>query len=335
VFRLNAAGKFASVSLNGTDGQGPVGGVIFDSRGNAYGVGSTGGDLNCNSGTGCGTVYKVNRSGVVSALYTFTGADGDQPVGGLVTTGGELFGVTVAGGSNNLGTIFSVDSSGVESVLHSFAGVDGASPDGRLIADGSGNLYGTAARGGGPNLGVAFQVATSNGQETVLHVFTGPPFDAYSPSGVLAMGKDGSIYGTSTFGGDGTAEYCDKFGCGAIFKLTPSQGGWTEELIYSFQGVADGAFPGGVVIDAAGNLYGTTSSGGDLSCGAFGCGVVFRLDPHGNFRVLHTFNGSDGANPTVAPLLDSAHKTLYGSTATGGNADCDGGGCGVIWRITP
>jgi uncharacterized repeat protein (TIGR03803 family) len=337
VFRLNAAGKLASVSLNGSDGQGPVGGVLLDNVGNAFGTASTGGDLNCNSGAGCGTVYKVNRSGVLSAFYTFTGPDGDQPLGGLITMGGKLFGVTGEGGSNNQGTVFSLDSSGSESVLHSFTGgADGSIPDARLVADSSGNLYGTTASGGAPGFGVAFQVATSNDQETVLHVFTGPPFDAYAPSGILAMGSDGSIYGTSTFGGNGTADYCDQFGCGAIFKLTPSQGSWTESLLYSFQGAADGAFPGGVVIDQAGNLYGTTSSGGDLSCGTpFGCGVVFRLDPHGNFRVLHTFHGGEGAHPIAAPLLDSAHQALYGSTASGGNQACSGGGCGVIWRITP
>ncbi len=179
VFRLNPAGKLESESLNGVDGQGPVGGVVFDSRGNAYGSGSTGGDPTCNPGTGCGTVYKVNRSGTLSALYAFTGTDGNQPVAGVTITGGKLFGVTVAGGSGNLGTIFSLDSSGAESVLHSFDGTDGSTPDARLIADSSGNLYGTTSTGGGPNLGVAFQLATSNNLETVLHVFLGPPSDGY------------------------------------------------------------------------------------------------------------------------------------------------------------
>lgn len=336
LFRLNTAGKLATLSLNGSDGQGPEGGVILDNNGNAYGTASTGGDLDCDSGSGCGTVYKASRSGVLSVLYTFTGLEGSQPVGGLLSEGGKLFGVSETGGSNNLGTIFAVDGGGTETVVHSFAGTDGALPDGRLIADSSGNLYGTTSSGGARNLGVAFQLATATGQETVMHVFQGAPFDGYAPSGVIARGKDGSIYGTSTFGGNGVAQYCDQFGCGTIFKLTPSPGGWTETVLYSFQGTTDGAFPSGVVLDRAGNLYGTTSSGGNISCASpFGCGVVFRLDPHGMFRVLHTFNGSDGSHPNVAPLLDSAHETLYGSTAVGGNSDCEGGGCGVIWRITP
>jgi uncharacterized repeat protein (TIGR03803 family) len=167
--------------------------------------------------------------------------------------------------------------------------------------------------------------ATASAQSqnfSVLYSFSNSP-DAANPTSILVRDSEGALYGTTFFGG---ANAC---GCGTVFKL--SEDG-REEVLYSFTGGSDGADPyAGLIRDAAGNLYGTTTSGGDLGCAQpGGCGTVFKLETTGTFSVLHTFTtGSDGEFPYSALLLDSAGN-LYGSTVNGGSQSSN---FGTVFRL--
>jgi uncharacterized repeat protein (TIGR03803 family) len=199
------------------------------------------------------------------------------------------------------------------SVEHTFTGqtADGANPAGALIADGSGNIYGTTSVGGAFNQGAVFEWA-AGGPETVLYSFTGGP-DGGSPEAGLTLGSGGVLYGTTTGGGSGF---------GVLFELTPGTP-WTETVLYPFTGGSDGANPyGGIVLDSADNLYGTTESGGS------GFGVVFKLSSAGLFSVLYPFTGgADGANP-LAGLVEGTPNNFYGTTPYGG------AGYGVVFKVT-
>lgn len=205
-------------------------------------------------------------------------------------------------------------------VLHSFTGQeDGAEPFATLIEDSAGNLYGTTDYGGNlsacpsfipPGCGVVFKL-DANGNETVLHTFTGPP-DGANPSFGLVRDPAGNLYGAAG-GGKNTSE-CDG-GCGVVFKVDP-QG--NETVLYHFTGGADGSGPTGVLArDGAGNLYGTTIGGG-VKSGIFGFGVVYRLGSDGKETVLYKFTGgADGGYPAAGVIRD-AEGNLYGTTEQGG-----------------
>jgi len=284
-------------------------------------------------------------------LHNFTGAtnDGADPQQvGLLALGGKFYGDTLFGGANALGAVFAMrpQSNGTwqVSVLYSFTdGNDGKYPLGSLVADSVGNLYGVASFGGAFSAGVAYKLSkTSNGswQLTVLWAFGGGGDAAYPFAG-LAIDKSGNLYGTTTTGG--------LYGQGTVFELSPSSGGsWTEQVLYSFGASAsDGINPyDPVIIDAAGNLYGTTAGGGSNSCDQFtlGCGTVFKLSPGtGGWTetIIHYFenNGTDGFY-TLAPLVMDPRGNLYGATQFGGgSSQCQFGGltegCGVVFKLTP
>ena len=199
------------------------------------------------------------------------------------------------------------------SVLYSFSGSpDGANPAAGLVRDPAGNLYGTTPSGGSSNAGTVFKKDPS-GSETVLYSFTGGSDGGY-PYARLVMDSSGNLYGTTLGGG---ASYS-----GTVFKLDTSG---IETVLYSFGGGNDGALPvAGLIMDSAGNLYGTTDAGG-----AANDGTVFKLDRSGNETVLHAFAGSDGAHPEGVLPLDSAGKSL-GSTRDGGSS-----GNGTAYRVGP
>jgi uncharacterized repeat protein (TIGR03803 family) len=169
--------------------------------------------------------------------------------------------------------------------------------------------------------------------ETVLHHFTGGSDGAYPASTVL-LDAHGNVYGT-TFGG---GIYHCEFGCGVAFKLSPASiGGWSLTTLYSFTGGADGADPeAGMTFDTVGNLYGTTTFGGNLEiCGA-GCGTVFKLTPSGNGQWLETVleafpDGPDGDAP-YGGVVFGPGSDLYGTTSGGGSSECE---CGIIYEVTP
>ena len=234
--------------------------------------------------------------------HAFTGENGALPTAALIQdSAGNLYGTTSSGGDSGLGVVFKLDTANTETVLHSFAGPDGAVPFGGLVQDGFGNLYGTTSSGGASGLGTVFKVDTS-GTETVLHNFTGSP-DGAQPYASLVMDNSGNLYGTTKNGGS--------YGFGTVFKV---DNGGTETVLHSFVGgSADGANPTArAVVDASGNLYGTTFGGGSS-----GKGTVFKLDPTNTETVLYNFTGgADGGNPFAGLTL--ADGTLYGTAENGG-----------------
>ena len=199
-------------------------------------------------------------------------------------------------------------------VLHNFTGgADGAIPQASLVLDAAGNLYGTTSAGGTSNLGTIFKL-DANGTKTVLHSFAGGT-DGATPQAGLTRDAAGNFYGTTTVGGGSNS--------GTVFKLDANG---TETVLYTFMGGVDGKLPNGpLVLDASGNLYGTTNDGGKANAcffGYFGCGVVFKLDTAGRETVLYTFTGGiDGGEPYFAGLVRDAAGNLYGTTAAGGTSD--------------
>jgi uncharacterized repeat protein (TIGR03803 family) len=342
VFKLSPTGTETVLHsfTGGADGSQPLAGLVPDAAGNLYGTASQGGT------SGAGVVFKVTPTGTATVLYSFTGgADGGGPLAGLVRdVAGNLYGTTQYGGSSTAcqdgcGTVFELSSTGTETVLHSFVGnpTDGWQPLAGLVRDAAGNLYGTTSQGGTGTCqggacffpGVVFKLSPS-GTETVLYNFKGGA-DGNFPSAGLIQDPAGNLYGTTTFGG-ATSASCPN-GCGVVFKLSPCGSGF--KVLYSFTGGAEGSEPqAGLVRDGAGNLYGTTVSGG-----ASGVGVVFKLTPTGTYKVLHSFTGgADGAYPYGGLVQDGAGN-LYGTTKSGGLGDCEISGrcfgCGVVFKLTP
>jgi uncharacterized repeat protein (TIGR03803 family) len=278
------------------DGSAPQSGVIFDQTGNLYGTTVIGGSSSasaCNN-LGCGTVFKLtpNADGrwtesVLHSFFSLTDcADGKSTFASVIFDGaGNLYGTASEGGNlsqcdeHGCGVFFELtpnaDGTWKEEILHRFAGGrDGAVPEDSLLFDGSGNLYGTAHLGGNlTNCGVVFELTPdSHGswEEKVLYSFAGG--DGRGPFASLAFDKAGNLYGTTLLGAD---RLCGSSGCGVVFELTPnSNGGWTETVLHRFLDHPGAAPYAGVIFDAAGNVYGTTS--GDHST-TFGS--VFEITP--------------------------------------------------------
>jgi uncharacterized repeat protein (TIGR03803 family) len=308
-----------------TDGANPWATLIRDGAGNLYGTTQAGGS------NGVGTVFQLDASGTENVLYSFTaGTDGGLPLAGLVRDeAGNLYGTTFFGGvfACGCGTVFKLDPTGKETVLYSFTGypVDGADPYAEVVRDRVGNLYGTTSSGGAYGDGIVFKLDTT-GKETLLHTFTGGP-DGGGPVGDLVLDGAGNLYGTTFYGGKGCG-----LGCGVVFKLTKA-GKFT--LLHTFTGTPDGQGPhAGLVRDAAGNLYGTTSNGG-----AHGWGTVFKLDKAGKETILYSFTGgADGGRTRGSGLIRDQAGNLYGTTFSGGGGSCPdhgyGAGCGVVFRVS-
>ncbi|MGB0048040.1 MAG: choice-of-anchor tandem repeat GloVer-containing protein, partial [Terriglobales bacterium] len=332
------------------DGSVPAAGLIQDGAGNLYGTTGDGGTgASCTSEYGCGTVFKLDSSGQETVLYSFCSqtdcADGSGSGASLIQDdAGTLYGTTPegGGGSGSSGTVYKVDSSGNETVLYSFCSefvggvcMDGATPVASLIQDDAGTLYGTTSRGGSNSNGTVFEL-DSAGKETVLYSFCSAASctDGSAPLAGLIQDTAGNLYGTTEYGGSK--------GVGTVFKLAPpgQQGGtWIETVLYSFcsqTNCTDGAEPvAGLIQDAAGNLYGTTSEGGADPYGAgVDMGTVFEVNTTGQETVLYNFcsepNCTDGAAP-VAGLVQDAAGNLYGTTEFGGVNDK--GGAGVVFEL--
>ena len=267
-------------------------------------------------------------------LHSFSGgADGTYPYGGLIfDAAGNLYGTTTSGGTSNTGTVFELTPAAggtwTEKVLHSFSGgTDGIHPYAGLIFDAAGNLYGTTDLGGAYGYGTVFELTPAAGgtwTEKVLHNFNNGGTDGTRPYARLTFDAAGNLYGT-TYGGGAYNSY------GTVFELTPAAGGtWTEKVLHSFGSGTDGLIPyGGLIFDAAGNLYGTTAYGGTNDLG-----TVFELTPKAGGgwteKVLYSFgDGTDGVSPLAGLIFDAAGN-LYGTTQHGGTYNY-----GTVFEIAP
>jgi uncharacterized repeat protein (TIGR03803 family) len=269
VYKIDASGiETVLHSFNGNDGGGPSGSLVRDKRGNLYGATA--------QGFTWGTIFKLDPTGKLTTLYTFTGgADGSGPTGNMVRDAtGNLYG-TCGSYSTGWGTVWKLDPAGNLTVLHTFDGTDGQGPSGGLIADATGNLYGTTAQGGSSDAGTVFMIAKETGSFTLLHDFAGgrTGMEGGLPYGTLIRDSEGNLYGTNIYGGGGCS--ARSYGCGTVWKLDTSN---QLTVLTNFGKGNQGKTPyGGVALDKAGNIYGTTSSGGSRHCPM--CGTVFKITP--------------------------------------------------------
>jgi uncharacterized repeat protein (TIGR03803 family) len=297
----------------------------LDSKGNLYGESFIGGTF------GYGEVFELSpgSSGTwtENVIYSFAGGtDAQLPLNEtlILDASGNLYGATENGGTYGDGAVFKLspnsDGSWGETVLYSFSGGnDGGYPyDEQLAVDAAGHVYGLAILDGAHDYGVVFElVPGSNGSwtEKVLHAFAGGADG--TPVGGMTLDASGNLYGASSY---------------AVFELMPGTGGtWTEKELHRFTGGSDGAYPGSKpIFDKAGNLYGTTNTGGAHR------GTVFQLSPGANGtwteKILHKFSatGGDGIFPGYAPLAQDAKGNLYGTTQQGGTLNN-----GVVFAVTP
>ncbi len=324
VFELvNKVGGYAGkpkilVSFGGADGAAPEGGLIADAAGDLFGMTYSGG------ANGDGTVFEIARTrhGYASAstmLIGFTGANGAFPTCGLIAdAAGDLFGMTAKGGTDNEGTVFEIAKTrhGYASApitLVSFTGADGAYPERSLIVDAEGDLFGTTYKGGVNGDGTVFEIAkTRHGYAstpTTLASFNDA--NGRSPLCTLVADAAGNLFGTTAQGGlDGD---------GTVFEIIKTRHGYasTPTTLVNFSG-PDGAAPeANLIIDAAGNLFGTAYSGG-----AANAGTVFEIAKTQQGyatspTTLVSFTGADGANPDSGLTADAAGN-LFGTTYQGG-----------------
>jgi uncharacterized repeat protein (TIGR03803 family) len=380
-----------------TDGNNPTSNVIFDGVGNLYGTACSGGangqgvasgcgdgsngygvvfELSPEPGGGCPSGSNSGNGWCETVLHSFmSNPEGASPFSGLTRDpSGNLYGTTYGGG-NGMGTVYELSPNGSggwnEQVIYSFCAqsncADGAYPDGQVQAM-NGNLYATTENGGAYAAGTVFGLSpqppggcpggsyTGNGWcEAILHVFAGHPKDGSYPSGTPTLDSAGNLYGTTLYGGIGTCN--SDLGCGTVWKLTPSAGEYTEEILTSFHsgpGVIGCCFSirlphnpwAGVVLDSSGDIYGTTAYGGSSSyCTEKGgvndgCGALLELArlpkrTHYKNELLWIFTLADGADPVTSLILDGGN--LYGTTYNGGlGGFCPyADGCGVAFEFTP
>lgn len=332
VFELSRSGSFWNeivlYSFSGPDGSYPSAALVFDKSGNLYGTTLGGGAY------GGGAAFELSpiASGgwTETVLHNFgNGADGSSPRSNLIfDKGGNLYGTTMSsGGKRRGGSVFklSLGQGGwTETVLYAFpasiGGPDGDAPAGGVVMDREGNLYGATQAGGASGYGAVYELARSKDgryRERVIHSFG--LYDGYQPMSGLTIDRDGTLYGTTTAGGD--VSVCYYVGCGIVFQLKKdATGSWTENVLHQMTG-SDGFYTlGPVVFDRLGNLFAVAQSGG-----AYGMGSVFKLTPTAsgpwNETVLHSFDfippsGTDGASPYAGVIV--RHGRVLGTTSSGG-----------------
>jgi uncharacterized repeat protein (TIGR03803 family) len=318
---LHAFGK-------GKDGGGLYGGLVFDRQGNLYGGTSGGGDY------GYGTVFQLSpgKNGAwgerVLRSFRNNDPDGDEINGSLtVDAVDRIYGATTfGGGPYTHGTVFQMTQKAdgwAYTVIHRFGRTDKADdPFAGLIMDGAGNLYGAG--------GCAFDLSPeSDGRwkEHILHCFPGYQGDGSGPYAVILDAK-GNLYGETNMGG--TSKLCGG-GCGTVYQLQRTSGGWKEHILHDFgTGNDDMGFPGGPLLrDKTGHLYGTAGGG------VHAHGAVYRLTrlPDGRWQaaIQHSFTGGAGGDGPSGGVAMDKSGNLYGTTVAGGDPNCD---CGVVYKLT-
>ncbi len=259
VFRVSSSGSHTTLYSfsGGADGKGPEGSLVDGGNGFFYGTTEVGGILTCQIWpiAGCGTIFKIDSSGHLTTLYSFTGgADGANPAEGLiVASDGYLYGTTLFGGDSSChlsaytgcGTIFRIDAAGNFQALHAFSGAaDGGVPFSSLLQASDGDFYGTTTAGGNQSClviaaneqfstytgcGTVFKMDTA-GHVTALYSFNGTPNDGSNPFSALIQGSDGYFYGSTRWGGSAVnCSFTNNGGCGTIFRLAGPAGPLTAQ----------------------------------------------------------------------------------------------------------
>ena len=339
-----------------SDGDAPTA-LVLGPAGLLYGTQVGFGPQNTESPSGAVFEISLPAGSKASApvqFYVFLFTDGDEPATGLISdAAGNLYGTTNYGGLNDIGSVFKLSPSGTgwrESLIYSFGPASRVlyyrvGPSG-LVFDSKGNLYGTTGFGGTAHAGSVFELSPLTGgnwKETTLESFS-PTSGPGQPAGGLVFDKAGHIFGVSVQGGTNKL--------GTVFEMIQGTGGqWTTTAIYNFAGYPnDGAQPQtGLTIDSAGNLYGTTQTGGDGQCRdntgtVVGCGTAFELSYVAGAgwkeTILHSFlglRGNDGETPTGGLVLDGS-GSLYGTTGNGGTGKPECAvpiGCGIVFELSP
>jgi len=319
-------------SFNGSDGEVPMGRVIFGPDGHPYGTTQIGGGENAGLVfdlipplTICKTASCPWKQNIV---YTFQGHDdGQEPSGDLVfDQQGNIYGTTFAGGNPSAGTVYELmppippNNKWTKTILHNFMFSDGANPKSGVILDGNGNLFGTTSQGGSDgNNGTVFELINGTWEEKILYNFQNGN-DGRSPVAGLAFDSSGNLFGATAWGGSG--------GGGTVFELSPQGDSWVFTLLYSFSGEVNCGPNASLDFGPDGALYGTTNCDG-----AHGLGNVFKLANTQNgwvYTSLYDFTGgSDGSEP-VSNVAFDANGNLYGTTEYGGSSNR-----GVVWMIKP
>ncbi len=311
------------------DGSSPMGNLVFDASGNLYGTTAAGG----------GTAFELTPQEDGSwdeqllIALSYSGSEFGGPAAGLALgADGNLYGTTYEDGYSCLpgcGSIFELvrppagQAWKFKTLYNFYSNENGSYPSGQLVLDSMGNLYGTT-QGGGAG-GTAFELAFSSDDTwtyKVIHSF-GDGQDGMYPYGGLVFDDAGNLYGTTNQGGTE--------GRGTVFRLSPApDGSWTETVLFHFRDRTGGTYPAyeTLALDAAGNLYGTTSSGG-----TYNCGTVFKLAPGASApwqeTILQNLDCANGRFPMSGVVLDEAGN-LYGTTNSGGAGDE-----GTVFEVTP
>ena len=322
------------------DGDQPQGPMVADSSGNhLYGTTFYGGASNI------GAVYELTNSGgtwTETVIYSFLGSnngDGAYPFGGLAMDAkGNLYGTTEQGGPSNQGTVFELANSGgtwKETVLHSFddiSGSDGYYPQGTVVLDSGGNLYGTAYAGGKFGDGIVFQLKPSGSKwiYKVIHTLPGTSGGQAPYAGVVVNPKNDYLYGITYYGGV-------IWNVGVVYQIREVSGVWISNVVYTLLGDTLGQYSyASLAADTAGNLYGTTNTGGNYNLGS-----VFKLTLGKNNtftqKVIYSFKGyalKDGSAPYYAGVTLDAAGDLYGSTYQGGSSAANNLNYGTVYKLT-
>jgi uncharacterized repeat protein (TIGR03803 family) len=296
----------------GADGAQPFSALVRDKAGNLYGTTTMGGSANA------GVVFKLDPAGTETVLHNFTGGtDGTTPTGGLLEDrAGNFYGTASQGGTSNAGVLFEIGAKGKYSILHTFTG---ATNDGKyptytsLLMDSRGTLYGVTEEGGAADGGILYKFSKT-GKLTILHSFMGGTTDGCNVLGTPFIDGNGDFYGTTSS--------CGASSLGTVWKVSANG---NETVLHSFAGgTTDGEYPlAGVIVDAGGNVYGNTETGG-----AANVGTVYAISANGTFTLLHSFDGTDGKYPYGSFVRD-AKGTLFGSTQNGGTI-----GYGTVWKMS-